>query len=278
MGNKELAQKKEEEKRPARREKLLVDVPSWGFIVYIDPKSGKKRPYINHAGMLAKLDVTYGAGNYQITSRPIVLYAPPETSMHEIEHPVYGKIPVANFAYHYCEIKVKAPGLPDSIAVFNGEFISHKGNTNIYFLNNINGLNETRAINRAIRKATACGFVSVEELKEVTVEGMAVEAVSEAPTEAVVAEGPKAVEAPVTDAFMEAVHKVLKLEEALDESVKLYACKKAGIPVEKYTTLTRDQLKVAYKDLESWAKKDRDALIDYLSHLPELPTSPELPF
>jgi len=276
MGQK-LEQKEQKEIEPKKPKKgtLLVDVPSWGYIVYKDSKTGVARPYVNHAGMLAKLDAKYGTGNYEIRTRPIMLFTPTEGGPHEIEHPIYGKIPMGNFAYHYCEIRVKT-NFGDQVGMFNGEFISHKGNTSPYFHNNMNALNETRAINRAARKATACGFTSVEELKEVTPEGIAIEAESELPAPPIV-EKPPVTEAPAPtpDSFLEAVQKVLKIEK-MDEAVKLYACKKAGVPKEKYSELTREQKIAAYKDLENWNKKDREALIDYLSHIEELPETPSL--
>ena len=115
---------------------------------------GKETPYILKAGLLWKAERLFGKGNYSVRAEPV------KWSWQEPLEPLRSVFRGVVEVYNpdgSVRAKFEDYGIADTANVRNRQMLP-----------NIDHLAATRATNRALRLATACGFVSVEEREEVS--------------------------------------------------------------------------------------------------------------
>jgi hypothetical protein len=114
---------------------------------------------------------------------------------------------------------------------------------------------ETRAVNRALRKAYGIGICSVEELGALTFEKQAPESVRKLPPQSVSNNGSNGGGPRVRDRLCQIIRQY-KLEANL---VKSYAVDFCG--TKTLREASREQVEAFVRHLADWAAKDRNAVL-----------------
>jgi len=116
---------------------------------------------------------------------------------------------------------------------------------------------ETRAVNRALRKAYGIGLCSVEELGSTTLTVQSSNEPTKRPPQPSCGSGPSGRK--VRDRLCQVIR-----QHQLDPNlVKAYAVDFCGVKTLK--DATREQVETFVKELSEWAEKDRNALLCQLN-------------
>jgi hypothetical protein len=118
---------------------------------------------------------------------------------------------------------------------------------------------ETRAVNRALRKAYGIGICSVEELGALTFEKQGPENVRKLPPDSVKRDGPNGTGPRVRDRLCQ----IIRCHQLDAELVKAYATDFCG--TKTLREASREQVENFVQHLADWAQKDRNAVLCQLN-------------